>query len=86
MSKRKQDHLNDLVKVAFEINTKREQQQKNTEKLKRMSILARRGLKETQEYNQLEKEFNEPTVVDFSQEIDDLQKIVKRLKKFNWDF
>lgn len=86
MSKRKQNHLNDLVKVAFKIDSKRDQQHQKTEKLKRMSVLARKGLKQTEEYNQLEKELSEPKVIDFSNEIDELQKIVKRLKRFNWDF
>ena len=85
MSKTKQDYLNDLVLIAFKMDEKANRMHERTKRLQRMAILARQGQKESQEFKQLEQEFKHPTVTDFGNEMNDLQRVVKQLKRYKWD-
>lgn len=85
MSKTKQDYLNDLVLIAFRMDEKANQQHERTKKVQQMASLARQGLKDSDEFKRLEIEFKHPTVTDFGNEMNDLQRVVKQLKRYNWD-
>lgn len=82
--KTKEDHLNDLVKIAFQIDDVLQKQQEKSDRLKRMASLARQGLKETDEYKKLEQEFQHPQFTGPSEELHDLRIIVKRLRKYKF--
>ncbi|CAH1002640.1 hypothetical protein LEM8419_03512 [Neolewinella maritima] len=57
---------------------------KRTSQLKRMAQLARAGKKETEEYKNIEWESKQPAVFDFGDKMEDLRKIVKRLRKYSF--
>lgn len=85
MSKTKEDYLKDLVLIAFRMDEKATRQQERTKKIQRMASLAKQGLKETEEFKRLDREFRQPTVTDFGNEMNDLQRVVKQLKRYKWD-
>ena len=85
MSKKKEDYLKDLVLIAFRMDEKANRQQERTKKIQRMASLARQGLKETEEFKRLDREFSKPTVTDFGNEMNDLQRVVKQLKRYKWE-
>ena len=84
MSKTKQDYLKDLVLIAFKMDEKANRQQERTKKMQRMASLAKQGLKDTDEFKSLEREFRQPTVTDFGDEMNDLKRVVKQLKRYKW--
>ncbi len=84
MVKSKQDYLNDLVLVAFEMDDMCAEIEARTKRLSKMASLAREGKKDTQEYKDLEWEAQQPTAFDFGDEMADLRKIVKRLRKYSF--
>lgn len=85
MSKTKQDHLNDLAKVAFRIDEKAARQDKRVEGFKRMATLAREGKKDSQEFKELRSSYSNSLVVtDYGDEVRDLRRIVARLRKYRF--
>lgn len=84
MSKTKQDYLNELVLVAFKMDEKANRQHERTKIIGRMASLAKQGLKDTEEFKRLEMKWKHPVVTDFGNEMDELQHIVKKLKKYKW--
>jgi len=84
MAKSKDDHIKDLVFVAFRMDEKAELQKQKTQQLQRMATLARGGKKESEEFKSLEREFKHLNVIDFGNEMAELRAIVKRLKKYKW--
>jgi hypothetical protein len=85
MSKTKQDYLNELVLIAFRMDEKANRQHERTKKIQRMASLAKQGLKDTEEFKRLEMECRQPTVTDFGNEMNDLQRVVKQLKRYKWE-
>jgi hypothetical protein len=85
MSKTKQDYLNDLVLIAFRMDEKANRQHERTKKIQRMASLAKQGLKDTEEFKRLDREYRQPTVTDFGNEMNDLQRLVKQLKRYKWE-
>lgn len=81
----KEKLINELVSIAFALDEKASKMNEKTKQLQRMAYLAKQGLKDTQEYKNLEIKFQHPTVTDFGNEINEIQKIVPKLKKFKWD-
>ncbi len=84
MSKTKQDYLTNLVLIAFQMDEKANRMHDKTKRLQRMSSLAKQGLKESEEFKRLDMEFKHPVVTDFGNEMNDLQRVVKQLKKYKW--
>ena len=84
MSKTKQDYLNDLVLIAFRMDEKANRQHERTKKIQRMAALAKQGLKHSEEIKRLDMEYKKPTVTDFGNEMNDLQRVVKQLKRYKW--
>lgn len=82
--KTKEDHLNDLAKLAFKIDDVLQKQQERSERLQRMAQLARQGLKDTEEFEKLDNEFKYPQFTGPSEELYDLRIIVKRLRKYKF--
>lgn len=82
--KTKEDHLNDLAKLAFKIDDVLQKQQERSERLAQMARLAKQGLKETPEFKKLEREFKHPQFTSPSEELHDLRIIVKRLRKYKF--
>jgi hypothetical protein len=82
MPKTKEDHLNDLAKLAFKIDDVLQKQQERSERLTKMASLARQGLKETPEFKKLEQEFKQPQFTGPSEELHDLRIVVKRLRRW----
>lgn len=85
MGKNKQDYLNELAKIAFKIDDKANRMHERTKRLQRMASLAKQGLKQSEEYKLLELEFSHPTVTDFGNEVSELQRVVKQLRKYKFD-
>lgn len=85
MAKTKNDYLNDLVLIAFEIDRKGELQDQKTKDLQKMALLARKGLKDSPEFKSLEMKYKHPIVIDFGDEFHKLRKVVKQLRKFKFD-
>lgn len=86
MSKTKQDYLNELALIAFRMDEKANLSDERTRKYQRLAFLAKKGLKETEEYKRLEYEIRQPTVTDFGDEMRELQRVVKQLKRYKWDY
>lgn len=82
--KTKEDHLKDLVKLAFKIDDVLQIQQERSERLAQMARLAKQGLKETPEFKKLEQEFNQPQFTGPSEELHNLRIIVRRLRKYKF--
>ena len=82
--KTKEDHLNDLVKLAFKIDDVLQKQQERSERLAKMASLAKKGLKESDEFKKLEREFKIPQFTGPSEELHDLRLIVKKLRKYKF--
>ena len=82
--KTKEDHLNDLVNLAFKIDDVLQKQQERSERLAQMARLSKQGLKETSEFKKLEQEFKQPQFTGASEELHDLRIIVKRLRKYKF--
>ena len=82
--KTKENHLNDLVKLAFKIDDVLQKQQERSERLSQMARLARQGLKDTKEFKDLEREFAYPQFTGPSEELHDLRIIVKKLRKYKF--
>lgn len=84
MRKTKNDRLNDLVAVAYRMDEKANLMRETTKALQKMALLARKGLKESSEYKQLEMKYKHPVVTDFGDEMQDLQRVVKHLKRYKF--
>jgi CHAD domain-containing protein len=82
MPKTKEDHLNDLAKIAFKIDDVLQKQQEKSERLTRMAQLARQGLKDSEEFKKLDREFKDPQFTSPSEELHELRIIVKRLRRW----
>ena len=82
--KTKEDHLNDLAKLAFKIDDVLQKQQERSERLAQMARLAKQGLKETKEFKDLAREFAHPQFTGSSEELHNLRIIVKRLRKYKF--
>lgn len=82
--KTKEDHLNDLAKLAFKIDDVLQKQQERSDRITRMAQLARQGLKDSEEFKKLEIEFKHPQFTGPSEELHDLRIIVKRLRKYKF--
>ena len=54
--KTKEDHLNDLAKLAFKIDDVLQKQQERSKRLAQRAILSKQELKETPEFKKLEQE------------------------------
>lgn len=80
----KTDYLNKLVSVAFKIDDKYQLMDIRQTKMQHMATLAREGKKDTQEYLQLEAEFKTPTVTCFDDEMLELRRVVKQLRKYKF--
>lgn len=84
MSKNKNDYLNELVLIAFEIDRKGELQDQKTKDLQKMALLARKGLKDSHEFKNLDIKYKHPTVVDYGDEFFKLRKVVKKLRQYKF--
>lgn len=84
MSKTKDDYLKDLVLIAFKMDEKANKMYERSKRLQVMASLAKQGLKESEEFKKLEREFRSPTVTDFGNEMNDLQRVVKQLKRYKF--
>ncbi len=84
MSKNKSDYLNELVLISFEIDRKGELQDQKTKDLQKMAILARKGLKDSPEFKNLDLKYKYLTVIDFGDEFNKLRKVVKHLRQFKF--
>ena len=82
--KTKEEHLNDLVKLAFKIDDVLQKQQEHSERLAKMARLTKQGLKETPEFKKLEQEFKHPQFTGPSEELHDLRIVVKKLRKYKF--
>lgn len=82
--KTKEDHLNDLAKIAFKIDDVLQKQQERSERLAQMARLSKQGLKDTPEFKKLEHEFRQPQFTGPSEELYELRIIVKRLRKYKF--
>lgn len=82
--KTKEEHLNDLVKLAFKIDDVLQKQQEHSERLAQMARLSKQGLKETPEFKKLEQEFKQPQFTGPSEELHDLRIVVKKLRKYKF--
>lgn len=82
--KTKEDHLNDLAKLAFKIDDILQEQKERSERLAQMARLAKQGLKETAEFKKLEREFKHPQFTGLNEELLDLRVVVKRLRKYRF--
>lgn len=78
MTKTKQDYINTLVTIAFKMDDK-------ATRLQRMATLAQQGKKESEEFKALETQLNAPTVTDFGDEMNELQNVVKHLRRYKWE-
>lgn len=74
-------NIEKLIQIAYRIDEKATRQQERSKRLQRMATLANQGLKDSQEFRLLEEEFKYLTVTDYGDEVRDLQKVVKQLKK-----
>ena len=84
MSKTKQDYQDELVLIAFRMDEKANRQHEKTKQIQRMASLARKGLKDSDEFKALERKYKHPVVTDFGDEMNDLQRVVKQLKRYKW--
>lgn len=75
--------IEQLIFVAFKIDDKLNQVKERTEQIKRMASLARQGLKDSDEFKELERKYRHPKVIPFDDEMYELQKIVKLLRKYD---
>ena len=82
MGKTKQSYIDELVKIALQIDDKAARQEERTKKLQRMASLAKAGNKDSEEFKALEHEFQHPTVTDYGDEITALRRVVKQLKRY----
>ena len=71
-----------LVQIALRMDEKCERMDQRTKDLQRMGSLAKQGLKDTDEYRALEFKRSHPTVTDFGDEMQDLRRVVKQLKRY----
>jgi len=83
MSKTKLEYLHELALIAYSINEKAAKQEAETKRLQRMASLARAGQKDSNEFRTLE--FNQPTVIDYGDDMFALRKVVKQLKRYKID-
>lgn len=81
----KQDYLKKLVLVSFRIEHKLNLKEQRTNNINKMASLARKGLKDTEEFKILNRKFKQPTVIDFGDELNELKSLVNKLKKYNWE-
>jgi hypothetical protein len=79
---KKQDYLHKLALIAFNIDEKAAKGEVKTKRLKRMAMLARTGQKGSKEFRTLEHEFNQPSVIDYGNDLFELRNIVKQLRKY----
>ena len=79
---KKEDYINKLIEVCFDIDEKYNKRLDRADKFTRMASLARKGLKDSKEFIELERELKAPNVTDFGDELSKLNKIVKQLKKY----
>lgn len=84
MSKTKEDYLKELVLIAFRLDEKANLQRERGKKMQRMASLAILDLSETEEFKRLDREIRQLTVTDFGNEMNDLQRVVKQLKRYEW--
>ena len=84
MSKTKQDYLHDLVAIAFRMDDKATTMHEKTKMLQTLASLAKGGLKGIPSFRALEHKVNGVTETDFGDEMRDLQKVVKQLRKYKW--
>ena len=84
MSKTKNDYLNELVLIAFEIDRKGELQDQMKKDYQEMALLARKGLNDSPEFKNIMAKYQHPTVVDFGDDFIRLRKVVKYLRKFRF--
>jgi len=84
MNKTKEDYLIDLAKLCFKIDDVLQKQEERSNRLAQMARLAKQGLKNTEEFKKLEIEFKDPQFTGPSEELYDLRKIVKKLRKFKF--
>ena len=82
MSKTKLQHLEDLAIVAFKMDARAALQDKRVEEVQRMASLARQGKKDTAEFKKLQEKHRHPKAIDFGNEMNELRRIVKRLRRY----
>ena len=82
--KTKQGHLEDLIEIVYKIDNYFQLQQDRSDRLKRMAQLSKQGLKETEEFKKLDREFKTPSFVGNQECFEDLRHKVKILKKYKW--
>ena len=83
-NKTKQDHLEDLIEIAYRIDNYFQLQQDRSDRLKRMTQLSRQGLKETEEFKILDREFKNPFFVGNQECFEDLRRKVKQIKNYKF--
>lgn len=76
------DYLDKLEKVATDIDDKYIKRLERTDKVTKMASLARKGLKESDDFKKLEREVNSIQVNDFGNELQELHKIMTKLRKY----
>ncbi len=85
MSKTKLECLHELALIAFRMDEKAAMQEAKTKRLQRMATLARLRQKDSKEFKTLELEFYQPSVIDYGNDMFDLRKVVKQLKRYKID-
>lgn len=81
MSKKRDQYIAKLINVAILIADKAEAVEQRTKGLQQMAVLAKAGLKDTNEFKQLERLYKQPSAFDISTEMVELRKTVKHLRK-----
>lgn len=84
MSKTKQEYLESLVKPALAIEKKLQLVEERTRELQRMALLSKQGKQSTQEFKDLKYKHFSPSVVGFDDELHEIARIAKQLKRYSW--
>lgn len=81
IAKSERDKMDKLIEICLKLDDKYIKVKERTEGLQRMAQLARAGEKDTQEFKELESMYKNPTVVDSSDEYEELHKLMKKFRK-----
>lgn len=80
MKKSRDNYIDDLVSVAFKLDDNFLRQKEKSKELQRMAQLARAGEKDSEEFKTLDRRYKNPTVIDSSNEWEELHRIVTQLR------
>lgn len=82
----KQDYVKRLIDWAYKVDNKRKARVERTKTIQKMASLSRLGHKDGDEFRSLEKQYKHMCfeATDFGNELNELEIIVKRLKKYKF--